>query len=170
MKKFLLPDNLQFLNVLWKFKGVLFTFFLTFPKLFFKRFYNVCVPLGNWKLSTLTPNRKISHSNNASDFRLINQLLVYEKVLELVIQQQLEDFFENSNVLIEEQSGFRGKYSCETALQLVLDDWTSAISEKYYVGVIFIDYRGAFETINRHLLINKLFLYNIRGKALDLFK
>ena len=50
---------------------------------------------NNWKLSTLTPIRKIPNSNNASDFKSINQLPMYENVLEIVIKQQLEEFFRN---------------------------------------------------------------------------
>lgn len=123
-----------------------------------------------WKLATLTPIRKVANSNNASDFRPINQLPMYEKILELFVKQQLQRFLDDNNILIKEQSGFRHKFSCETALQLVFDEWTTAISERKYVGVIFIDYKRAFETIDRNLLINKLFLYGIRGKVLNWFK
>ena len=97
----------------------------------------------------------------------INQLLIYENILEFIIKQQLKDFLQNNNILMKEQSGFRAKYSSETALQLVLNESTIAISEKKDVGVIFIDYSCVFETIDRHISINYFFLYDIRGKALN---
>ena len=76
----------------------------------------------NSKVSTLTSIRKVSNSNNTSDFRPSNQLPMFEEVLELIIKQQLEDFLENNGIFNKEQSSFRAKYSCETALRLVLDE------------------------------------------------
>ena len=63
--------------------------------------------------------RSLDNSNNTSDFRPINQLPMYKKILEIIIKQQLEAFSEKNNILIKKKSGFRAKYSCETALQLV---------------------------------------------------
>ena len=67
-----------------------------------------------WKTSTLTPIKKVSNSNNASEFRPINQM--YEKILEIVIKPQLEEYLTNNDILIKGQSGFYAKYLCETAL------------------------------------------------------
>lgn len=150
--------------------------------------YNVCESIGEhfldilntslstgmfpekWKIATVTPIRKVNNTNNANEFRPINQLPIYEKILELIVKEQLENFLNVNKILIDEQAGFRRNYSCETALQIVLDKWTTAISEKMYVGVIFIDFKRAFETIDHNILINKLYLYGIRGDVLKWFK
>lgn len=56
-----------------------------------------------WKVSTVIPIPKINKTVLASEFRPINMLPVYEKVLELVVKQQLDKFIEGDNILIEHQ-------------------------------------------------------------------
>jgi len=51
------------------------------------------------------------------EFRPINKLPVYEKLLEIMVHKQLVIYLENNNLLEKGQSGFRAKHSCETALQ-----------------------------------------------------
>ena len=48
---------------------------------------------------------------------------------------------------MEHQSGFRKQYSCETAIQPVIDEWKLGISEGNMIGIIFIDLKRAFETV-----------------------
>jgi len=43
-------------------------------------------------------------------------LPIFEKVLELVVKEQLEIYLETNGIITEHQSGFRKHYSCETAI------------------------------------------------------
>lgn len=70
---------------------------------------------NGWKTSTIIPIPKIKRPIKASDYRPINVLPVYEKVLELVVKDQIEKYLEANEVLTEHQSGFRKSYSCEMA-------------------------------------------------------
>lgn len=72
-------------------------------------------------------------------------------------------FLNNNNIITEHQSGFRKHYSCETVSQTVIDDWKVTVSERRMVGVVFMDLKRAFETIDRERLIEKLYQYEIRG-------
>lgn len=128
-----------------------------------------CCP-NNWKTSTIIPIPKIEKAKNAKDFRPINMLPLYEKVLELVVKSQIEKYLEINEIITEHQSGFRKQYSCETAIQTVIDEWKLNISEGKLVGVIFMDLKRAFETVDRDLLIEKMFQYGIRGKVLEWFR
>ncbi|XP_070165611.1 uncharacterized protein [Polyergus mexicanus] len=65
------------------------------------------------------------------------------------------------------QSGFRKQYSCETAIQTVIDEWKLIVSEAKMVGVIFMDLKRAFETIDRERLLEKLYQYGIRGMVIE---
>ncbi|XP_070170427.1 uncharacterized protein, partial [Polyergus mexicanus] len=67
----------------------------------------------------------------------------------------------------EHQSGFRKQYSCETAIQTVIDEWKLIVSETKMVGVIFMDLKRAFETIDRERLLEKLYQYGIRGMVIE---
>lgn len=121
----------------------------------------------SWKTSTIIPIPKVGKPKKASHYRPINMLPLYEKVLELVVKNQIEKYLEENSIITEHQSGFRKKYSCETAVQTVLDEWKLNISEGRMVGVIFMDLKRAFETVDRKLLVEKLYQYGIRGKVLE---
>lgn len=70
-----------------------------------------------------------------------------------------------NKILSEYQAGFRSKNSCETALQSVLLTWKGALEEEKMVGVVFLDFKRAFETINRQLLLLKMGKYGF-GKVI----
>ncbi|XP_076291043.1 uncharacterized protein LOC143214194 [Lasioglossum baleicum] len=123
-----------------------------------------------WKTSTIIPIPKVNKPKKASEYRPINMLPIYEKVLELVVKEQIEMYLERNDIITEYQAGFRKEHSCETALQMLLDDWKLEVSEGKMVGVIFLDLKRAFETVNRERLIGKLEQYGIGGTVLKWFK
>lgn len=112
---------------------------------------------SSWKKSLVVPLPKVAQSKRPEDRRPINMLPLYEKVLELVVKEQLCEFLENKNILINEQSGFRRNHSCETALNLLLLKWKRAIESKKVILAVFIDLKRAFETIDRTKLLGVLF-------------
>jgi hypothetical protein len=82
-------------------------------------------------------------------------LPVYEKAIECIVKEQLSYFFEEKNVLIEQQSGFRKSHTCETSLNLVLTQWKEKIYQGKVVVGVLLDLKRAFETIDRNLLLRK---------------
>jgi hypothetical protein len=59
-------------------------------------------------------------TNKSEEFRPINILPAYEKVLESVVKTQLMNYLERNKILIDEESGFGSTYSCEISLNLTL--------------------------------------------------
>lgn len=80
----------------------------------------------------------------------------YEKTLEIIIKKQLNVYIIQNNIIAYEQSGFRKNYSCETALNRVLNDWKKQADLGKLLICIFLDLKRAFETIDRAKLIAKL--------------
>jgi hypothetical protein len=96
---------------------------------------------------------------------------VYEKLLEIVVKEQITLHCNVNNLIASEQSGFRNDHSCETAIISICDKWFSEIENKNIVVAVFLDLKRAFETIDRQILIEKLqYQYNITGTVLEWFK
>lgn len=123
-----------------------------------------------WKTSTIVPVPKVATPQKAEDLRPINMLPPYEVVLERVVKQQIISYINENQILVEQQSGFRQKYSCETALNLMLMNWKSEIEDNKIIVTVFLDFKRAFETIDRKILLQKLLKYGICGKELNWFE
>lgn len=118
-----------------------------------------------WKGSIVVPVPKVVSTKKSEEHRPINTLPISEKVMEIHIKEQLLSHVNSNNILIENQSGFRDKHSCETSIQLVVSKWKELLDHGKTVLTVFIDFKRAFETINRDLLIVKLRKYGIIDNA-----
>ena len=97
---------------------------------------------AEWKESTVIPIPKMANSTRAEDRRPINMLPIYEKILEMVVKEQLSAYIEHAEILVDEQSGFRKQHSCESALNLLLLKWKQAIEQKKIVLAVFVDLKS----------------------------
>lgn len=123
----------------------------------------------NWKESMVTPIEKVAKTRKCEEFRPINTLKTCEKILEKVVKDQIEKYFETHKLISKYQSGFRKKFSCETTVNYVINRWKN-IEKNRKIMAIFLDFKRAFETIDREILIQKLYMYGIREKELAWFK
>jgi hypothetical protein len=109
------------------------------------------------------PNPQSRETNQSHEARPINMLPPYEKLLELVIHQQLPTYLEDNNLLYSQQFGFRKNKSTEQALQVLLSNWRHALNEGKFIIAVSIDLKCAFQTISRHIiLLTKLSLHGIQ--------
>jgi len=92
-----------------------------------------------WKKAIVIPIPKIKGTIRINEFRPINKLPVYEKILEMVIHKQLVKYLESNGLITVYQSGFRSGHSCETALQWVLTEWKNAIGDRQMIGILFLE-------------------------------
>lgn len=122
------------------------------------------------KTSVIVPIPKVTKPKIPAEFRPINLLPVVDKIIEIIICEQLRNYFEANQLLFAGQSGFRANHSCESALQYVCTTWRREMNEGKVVLSVFVDLQRAFETIDRDILIKKLQLYGINNSALDWIK
>lgn len=123
----------------------------------------------NWKVTMITPIEKIANTKKCDEFRPINSLKTCEKIMEKVVKEQLEKYIEDNSILTRHQSGFRKNFSCETTVNYVINRWKNIEKNKKIIA-IFLDFKRAFETIDRELLLDKLHNYGIQGTELKWFK
>ena len=68
------------------------------------------------------------------------------------------------------QSGFLRPHSTATSLVKNTDDWYNGMDLGRLVGVVFIDLKKAFDTVDHEILCRKLGLYGVHQRELSWFK
>ena len=120
-------------------------------------------------MARVTPLFKRNSQDNPSNYRPISILPILSKLLERHVSNYLFEFLNSHDLLATKQSGFRPKYSCETALHLMVDDWVKHMFQGEFVGVLYIDLCKAFDLIDHKLLLEKLKRYKFHVDSLEWF-
>ena len=84
--------------------------------------------------------------------------------------RQLSSFLTLSGILVEQQSGLRHKHSTETALLSSTNERLFNMDRGLLSGVLFLDLKKAFDTVDHHILLSNLELYGIKGTSLRWFE
>lgn len=86
----------------------------------------------HWRNTVITPILKVQGSREASDLSPINQIIVPDYIIQHVVRRQLDSHIQTNDLISPMQSGFREKFSCETAVNLVVNDRKSDIYQRLY--------------------------------------
>ena len=83
-------------------------------------------------------------------------LPIISKIMERIVHDQLYKFIEENNILNKWQSGFRPGYSTETAMTYVTDLLLTEMDSKKLTGVVFLDLKKAFDTVDHAYSLQNL--------------
>ena len=81
-----------------------------------------------------------------TNFRPISLLTYFSKILEKVIYTRLFQHMNQTNILANEQYGFRNNSSTEKASFKLINEILLALNDKLTVGGIFCDLEKAFNS------------------------
>ena len=90
-------------------------------------------------------------------------------MFEKLIYKQLYDYFTANNLLDNKQYGFRSLHSTALALGNLTNTWFLNINNGKMNSVVFLDIK-AFDTVDRKILIDKLYFCGIVEQELDFFR
>ena len=122
------------------------------------------------KNAKVYPIHKGGDKTDPSNYRPISILPTISKIFEKHVNQHLMGFLNKYKIIHENQSGFRQKHSCQTALVKLVDQWLSCIDKGDIIGTIFVDFRKAFDLVDHSILIDKLALYRLSPVTLKWFQ
>ena len=124
----------------------------------------------SWKVARVTPIFKNGAKTDQSNYRPISVLPVISRLFEKLVTNQLYQHMDKNDQFSNDQSGFLRLRSTVTCLLKNTDDWYNGLDLGKLVGLVFIDLKKAFDTVDHDILCKKLAHYGVQHRELSWFK
>lgn len=138
-----------------KFIKLLLPFILPYITYIFNNVITMSVFPTEWKKAKIVPIPK-KPSGNVKEYRPIAILPFLSKVFEKVVLSQICEHLTTKHLLCSNQSGFRPKRSCKTALIHVVEEIRRALDKNHPTFLTLLDFSKAFDTVDHSILCRKL--------------
>ena len=159
------PDG--FSGEFYKHSSPLVVSYLT--KLFNELFNSGTFPLS-WSEAIIIPLHKKGDLNSPDNYRGISLLNISGKLYTFILNKRLTSWVEENNLLSESQAGFRKEYSTVDHLFTLLTLIQKQLSSGKKLYAAFIDFKKAFDMIDRNHLWTVLHKNGIQGKMYKAIK
>ena len=124
----------------------------------------------SWKVARITPIFKDGNRTDKSNYRSISVLPVISKLFEKLVFNQLYQYMKENGLFTSCQSGFLRLHSTLSCLLKMSDDWYNGFDLGKLVGLVFIDLKKAFDTVDHDILCEKVGHYGIQQRELSWFR
>ena len=133
--------------------------------IFNKSIENSVLP-KDWKMANITAIFKKGDKSSANNYRPVSLTSIVCKILESIIRDLIQEFFESNNLYTACQHGFRSNKSCTSQLLEVVEDFSILIDDAETFDTIYLDFKKAFDSVPHQRLLNKLEAYGVSDKIL----
>ena len=135
----------------------------------FKRSLEESTLSTQWKISRMHTIYRKGDASDRGNHRPQEMLSVPSKLLEAIVCEGLHEFIPDTGLLSNKQWGFRAGRSTESLLIHLTETWKQALDNRQVVGVVYIDFQKAFDTVSHSILRYKLEAtgYKWRSSELD---
>ena len=132
------------------------------------KFFNLCFKSGfspaDWDYSDIIPiPKKDKDQRDPLQNRCITIMCCVAKVYSKILNTRIQKYLESNNILVEEQNGFRACRSCIDHLFVLCTVLRNRKLSGKETFLCYIDYKKAFDSVERNLLLYKLSQVGING-------
>ena len=135
----------------------------------FNRSLSMGIYPDDWKMARVLPIFKSGEKSDLGNYRPISIISAIAKVFGRLVYDQFYTYLTSNQLINSYQSGFRPTYSTLTSLLETTNNWCVNIDRGLLNGVVFIDLRKAFDTIDHEILLSKLKAHGVDDLALVWF-
>lgn len=136
--------------------------------------FNNCIDKSIWpdalKIAEVIPIHKSGSKQIIEKYRPISLISNIAKIFEKIIYSRISDVITKNKILSDKQFGFTKNKGTKDALNYITTKIYENLDKSTPIAITFIDLAKAFDTVNRKILLDKLYAYGIRGKANNLIK
>ena len=125
---------------------------------------------ARWKTARVAALHKAGELLDVNNYRPISVLPVLSKVIERHVHNCLSNYLSDNNLIYSNQSGFRKKFSTETALTHIVDSLLFNLDKNHVTGMGMVDYKKAFDMVDHSTLLKNLEEYGLEPNALSRFR
>ena len=134
---------------------------------YFNLVLNTGIVPSDWTKGIIKPIFKNKGSiDDPDNYRGITLLSCIGKLFTSILNYRLSNYIESSGILGEEQAGFREGYSTLDHVFVLYSIIDLYLQKKKRIYCAFIDYKKAFDLIDRSSLWSKLISNGINGKVI----
>jgi hypothetical protein len=109
-----------------------------------------------WKNAIVSSLYKKGDETEKSNYRPISLLCVPGKLMEMCVSQTIIIHLADYELSHTHQWAYKKGHSTELLLVKMTEDWKRALDDNLVVGVVFVDFRKAFDSIFHPILLRKL--------------
>ena len=107
-----------------------------------------CKPPDQWKIARVSAAFNKGRKEDRTCYRPLSMLSIPSKLMESCVASTITNHVVTQNLLDSRQWAYRKGKSTEQLLIHLTERWREAAERRLYVGVLFIDFTKAFDTVS----------------------
>jgi len=124
----------------------------------------------SWGKSIIVPLHKKGSYDDPNNYRGISLTSVFSKVFLHLVHRRLQRWVDYNDIIVQEQAGFRKGFSTIDNIFVIHGIIEKYLAKHKKVYMAFVDFRKAFDSVNRRALWAVLEKYGIVGKISNVLK